>query len=619
MPKGRFSATGDVDLNGHHLLDWRYLADIPRGGAASGQALVWNGTQWAPSTVSAGSMDAPVTSVFGRIGDVVGESQDYRDVSDWEVESIRIGSKVTDFGGSPYAVMIWGDVALDPYYLRLEKSPIAAPPWLVFNGTLAANDDLVLNARKENNYGHVFFDNSGTAWIRYDASNVRIEASHTLYAPVLKALPTSGTTLTVDDYTLFTTNVTINGNLDVLGTLPIQAGSNITFTASYTISTTGVLTGLIGGTNITTNGSTISVVDAPTFAGTVTSNDWFKVTETAFAKKSNYYSRFQINNVAGVDTFAHKGFDSNIKYTAGAGSLALGAVRCFDASITFVDSTPTFFGEAAMLFRGTVDADALTLGSTEGVFHIENTNPSSAQSWANGFFSVNCRGTTGDVMAAYTRANVTGSAAGYGYRGYAKGASGATGLLVGVQGYALDTAGANHSAIVGVDGLISSSGGTSRAKEMGLRSNGHVLVRGASAFIANNAGTLTPSALSPTHVQAVTNSGELYVQGAAEFDAEVYLDANESHSLTSITASYTAAGKTFILADATSGTVTVTLPAVSGKTGRTYTIKKTDSSLNTVIVDGNGAETIDGAATYELPTQYLAVKLISNGSAWYVV
>lgn len=50
--KGRVIATDDVDLGGHHLRDWRYLTDIPRGGATTDQALVWDGTAWTPTTLS---------------------------------------------------------------------------------------------------------------------------------------------------------------------------------------------------------------------------------------------------------------------------------------------------------------------------------------------------------------------------------------------------------------------------------------------------------------------------------------------------------------------------------------------------------------------------------------
>ena len=74
-----------------------------------------------------------------------------------------------------------------------------------------------------------------------------------------------------------------------------------------------------------------------------------------------------------------------------------------------------------------------------------------------------------------------------------------------------------------------------------------------------------------------------------------------------------------ILGDATSGAFSVTLPTAVGVRGRRYTIKKTDSSGNAVTIDGAGSETIDGAATVALGTQYAFRTIVSNGSSWSVI
>ena len=50
-----------------------------------------------------------------------------------------------------------------------------------------------------------------------------------------------------------------------------------------------------------------------------------------------------------------------------------------------------------------------------------------------------------------------------------------------------------------------------------------------------------------------------------------------------------------------------------------YTIKKTDSSANSIIIDGNAAETIDGELTQSTNVQYTAIKIVSNGSNWLVI
>lgn len=68
--------------------------------------------------------------------------------------------------------------------------------------------------------------------------------------------------------------------------------------------------------------------------------------------------------------------------------------------------------------------------------------------------------------------------------------------------------------------------------------------------------------------------------------------------------------------DATGGAVTITLYAAANNTGKIVTVKKIDSGSNAVTVDGNAAETIDGAATVSLADQYDSVSLVSDGTNW---
>lgn len=74
-----------------------------------------------------------------------------------------------------------------------------------------------------------------------------------------------------------------------------------------------------------------------------------------------------------------------------------------------------------------------------------------------------------------------------------------------------------------------------------------------------------------------------------------------------------------ILGDATGGAITVNLPTAVGIDGRTYTIKKVDASGNAVTVDGDGSETIDGAATNALSTQWDSVTVQSDGANWVII
>jgi|GEM_PF-6601723 len=71
--------------------------------------------------------------------------------------------------------------------------------------------------------------------------------------------------------------------------------------------------------------------------------------------------------------------------------------------------------------------------------------------------------------------------------------------------------------------------------------------------------------------------------------------------------------------NATAGACIVNLPAAATQSGGVYTIKKTDSSGNAVTITPNGAETIDGAATVVLGTQYHSRTVQSDGANWSVI
>lgn len=71
--------------------------------------------------------------------------------------------------------------------------------------------------------------------------------------------------------------------------------------------------------------------------------------------------------------------------------------------------------------------------------------------------------------------------------------------------------------------------------------------------------------------------------------------------------------------NATSGAFTVTLPAATSNAGMQLQIKKTDSTINAVTVDGNSTETIDGALTFTLSKQYQAVTIVCDGTGWHVI
>lgn len=74
---------------------------------------------------------------------------------------------------------------------------------------------------------------------------------------------------------------------------------------------------------------------------------------------------------------------------------------------------------------------------------------------------------------------------------------------------------------------------------------------------------------------------------------------------------------TYIL-DTASVSVTATLPPAASFPGRRWTFKKSSAS-NSAIVDGDGAETIDGSANYTMTANHASVTVESDGTGWLVV
>jgi hypothetical protein len=139
----------------------------------------------------------------------------------------------------------------------------------------------------------------------------------------------------------------------------------------------------------------------------------------------------------------------------------------------------------------------------------------------------------------------------------------------------------------------------------------------------------------PTQIDGLTTNitsaatdidGTLNVIGATDLDSTLNvggsLTAGEKINVgttTVITTSHTAAAEHVILVDddTAAATVTITLPLVA--TAKTvYHIKKMGSTA-LVIIDGNGTETIDGALTATLTTQYESIMLVSDGIEWHVI
>lgn len=81
----------------------------------------------------------------------------------------------------------------------------------------------------------------------------------------------------------------------------------------------------------------------------------------------------------------------------------------------------------------------------------------------------------------------------------------------------------------------------------------------------------------------------------------------------------TAGNKRVILCDTTAASMTVTLPPAATVLDEIYYIKKIDSTVNTVTIDGDTGDTIDNDLTQVIRDQWEGLAMISDGAEWFVI
>jgi len=106
--------------------------------------------------------------------------------------------------------------------------------------------------------------------------------------------------------------------------------------------------------------------------------------------------------------------------------------------------------------------------------------------------------------------------------------------------------------------------------------------------------------------------------GQSQFSGDLNPQSTQTSKINNINSNTSLDNHYYVTVDASGGAITLTLPALSGITGRTYWVKKTDSSSNNVVIDGSGAETIDGAANVTFNTQYQSYTVVAGASEWHI-
>jgi hypothetical protein len=112
----------------------------------------------------------------------------------------------------------------------------------------------------------------------------------------------------------------------------------------------------------------------------------------------------------------------------------------------------------------------------------------------------------------------------------------------------------------------------------------------------------------------------MYTNKGNVITAKQVYQAGLRYNLTSITANTTlTTAHHMIDADATSGSIVVTLPTAASISGTEYGFRKSDSGSSVVRIDGYGTEKINGDATVDISTQYETMVIQSDGTNWIIL
>jgi hypothetical protein len=174
------------------------------------------------------------------------------------------------------------------------------------------------------------------------------------------------------------------------------------------------------------------------------------------------------------------------------------------------------------------------------------------------------------------------------------------------QAWEIGTGGGWNESDANIQRLWFKESGTT---EIEFTVNGINLVTG-NSYSINNTAVLSATALGTgITTSSLTDLGHLN---------NLYL---KKTNITNTNSPYTVVSTDNVIMCSTSGgAITINLPAASGQNERTIRIKdKGNAATNNITIDANGSETIDGALTKVINTNYGSVTLYCDGTSWFLL
>ena len=175
--------------------------------------------------------------------------------------------------------------------------------------------------------------------------------------------------------------------------------------------------------------------------------------------------------------------------------------------------------------------------------------------------------------------------------------------------------------------------GTAAALDVGTSANNVVQLNGSAQLPAVDGSQLTGISASVAALNdigdvsaAAPNNGDVIAYNSTSGDWEATAQSGGGGSAPSVTVSSPSTDQTlsapsgieeaYIYTPSANITVNLVAAATCGS-GFKYQIK--NRSTNTITIDPNGSETIDGSSTFALSTQNASVTLLTDGSNWFII
>jgi len=274
------------------------------------------------------------------------------------------------------------------------------------------------------------------------------------------------------------------------------------------------------------------------------------------------------------------------------------------------------------------NGEALIYNSTSGDW--ENGTVSASVAALDDIGDVDTTGVSTNNVLKYDGANwVDGSVA------YSEVTGTPTLATVATTGAYSDLSGTPSLATVATTGAYSDltgtpTLGTAAALDVGTSANNVVQLNGSAQLPAVDGSQLTGISATVAALNdigdvsaAAPNNGDVIAYNSTTGDWEA---AAQGVSVPSVTVSSPSADQTlsapsgieeaYIYTPSTDITVNLVAAATCGS-GFKYQIK--NRSTNTITIDPNGSETIDGSSTFDISAQEASVTLITDGSNWFII